>query len=688
MQMKTAPGGILNFRSALFLFGSVSALVGISCDNGSNSPAKTWECAVDKASVPDFSHTLGCKDDFDALASVPLDASIPGASSLKSVVDLADGGALYFQDSKEFKIHWAFTSTHLSGNGKPVVPSLSQFNTTEYFSPNRRFILGTLTRYDGPGIYAYEIAPYDNASAEMIATAFNKIVDACFCGDKLYFHPSSQAVEAEAKKLPASIKIITTEKLFEGIVYQPLNYATGIGRLVFTTAKKLETTYIGFRDIVVLDAVPNDISVTSGLITQEFQTPLSHINVLAQNRGIPNMGLKGAVKDSTLLALKGKWVKLTVGPNAYSVTEVTQAEADAWWEAHKPTAVSIAHLDTTAKELLDVGDILDLTLGLGEAIKKAIPSYGGKATNYGTFPHMDTTQIKFHKAFGIPVFYYWQHMQHHGFNDSVDKWMADPKFTGDPAERDKRLAWLRTAIRSAPLDSAFAAAVKKKVLESFPGVNRIRFRSSTNAEDLEGFTGAGLYESHAGLLDDSVKTIYDALKNVWSGVWFFRSFEERTYRSIDHKSVGMALLVHPAFPAEEANGVASTANPFDEEGVEPGFYVNTQVGGDEEVVAPSAGTTTDQFIYHYDMPGQPIVFIAHSSLLPKGSTVLTVAQTHLLGMALKEIQKYYQPLYGKDPNKWWGMEVDFKLDQPLDDPNGEPIILIKQARPYPGFSKQ
>ena len=666
-----------------------ASLAAVSCkDSSSTGPEKEWKCAVDAAATPDFSPTLGCTEDFDALASVSIDPNNPGAVSLKSVIDLADAGKLYFQNSKEFKIHWEFTSSHLSGDGMPIVPALSTFNTTEYYSPNRRFILGTLTRYPGPGIYAYEIAPYDNASADMILTAYEKIQDACFCGDNLYFHPNSQAVETEAKKLPASVKIITTDKLFEGLVYQPLNYATGIGRLVFTTAKKLEKEYIGFRDIVVLDVVPNDISVTSGLITQEFQTPLSHINVLAQNRGIPNMGLKGAVTNSALLALKGKWVKLVVGPSEYTISEVTQEEADAWWEAHKPTAVSIARMDTSAKELLDVGDILDLKLGLGQAIKQAIPAYGGKATNYGTFPHMDTTQIKFHKAFGIPVFYYWQHMQQHGFNDSVDKWLADPKFTGDPAERDKRLKWLREAIRSASLDSAFAADVKKKILETLPGVNRIRFRSSTNAEDLDGFTGAGLYESHYGLMDDPVKTIYDALKNVWSGVWFFRSFEERTFRSIEHKSVGMALLVHPAYPEEEANGVASTANPFDLEGLEPGFYVNTQTGGDEEVVAPSPGVTTDQFIYHFDMPGQPIVFISHSTLVPKGSTVLTASQTHLLGMALKEIQRYYQPLYGKDPSKWWGMEVDFKLDQPMDDPTGAPIILIKQARPYPGLSKQ
>ena len=57
----------------------------------------------------------------------------------------------------------------------------------------------------------------------------------------------------------------------------------------------------------------------------------------------------------------------------------------------------------------------------------------------------------------------------------------------------------------------------------------------------------------------------------------------------------MALLVHHNFPDEAANGVAVTANPFDPSGLEPGFYVNVQQGGDAEVVAPPPGVTSDEF---------------------------------------------------------------------------------------------
>jgi hypothetical protein len=88
------------------------------------------------------------------------------------------------------------------------------------------------------------------------------------------------------------------------------------------------------------------------------------------------------------------------------------------------------------------------------------------------------------------------------------------------------------------------------------------------------------------------------------------------------------------------------------------------------------------------MPGQPIVFIAGSNLVPAGQRVLTPEQTYALGTALKEIHRFFQPLYGATPGKWWAMDTEFKLDQKAGDPDGEPVIIMKQARPYPGWGKQ
>ena len=670
----TSPAGL----SVLFAL----ALLASSCgdrDHSTTGPESREEaCTITAGEDPDFSTVLGCESDFTALASQPLDASIPGAISAKTVIDRADANTLYFQNSRRYPIHWDFTSALLSGGGRPIVPALSQFNLTEYYDPDRRFVLGALTRYDGPGLWTYEIAPYDNASIEMISAAYGQIAAACFCGDELYFHPTSQAVGQEAGDLPGWVKVVTTDELYAGIDYQALNYGTSMGRLVFITAEELETEFVGFRDIVVIDQVPNDISVVAGIITQAFQTPLAHVNVLSQNRGTPNMALRGAWSSAELLALDGRWVRLQVGPFAYSVSEVTKEEADAWWESNQLDEVTVPSLALEVRDLRDIEDVLDLD----GALAMAIPAFGGKASHFAAFPHMDNDRVPFPRAFAVPVFYYWQFMEQNGFLDEVSQMLADPAFQDDPAVRDQRLGDLRGAMRQAPVDPDFEAALLARLDLDYPGV-RMRFRSSTNAEDLDGFTGAGLYTSKSGDPNDPDRPVLDAVRRVWASVWNFRAFEERSFRGIDHRAVGMALLVHNSFPDEEANGVGITANPFDESGLEPGFYINVQVG-EESVVQPEPGVTSDQFIYQFELPGQPIIFIAHSSLTSDGAPVLTRVQTHALGIALKEIHDFFFPVYGD--RGWYAMDTEFKFDQPVGaNPGEKPVLFIKQARPYPGL---
>jgi pyruvate, water dikinase len=659
----------------------------ISCIDPVSDPdtepdQKEWACVIED-NDPDFSYAIGCETDFKALASEPLDASIPGAISGKTVIDQDDPDVpLYFQNSKKYQIHHDFCSAKLSGaNDLPIVPDLGAFSG-QYTNDDRRFILGAITYYQGPGVWVYEIAPYDNASADQIEFAFNRIRDSVFFGDSLYFHPSSTEGEAVAKNLSDSIPIMLTDSLFKAIDYQALNYGTSYGKLLFVTADELATAYVNFRDIVVLDKVPNDISVTCGIVTEMFQTPLAHINVLSQNRGTPNMGLRGAFTNDSLLALKGKWVKYTVGPSDWSITEATQEEADAWWEENQPDAVGIAAMDLITRELRDIEDILPLDrMSLGEAIDSAIPAFGGKASHFASFPHMDTTKVPYPKAFAVPVYYYWQFMEQNGFNTWVADMLADNTFNTDPKTRDETLEKLRDSMMVAPLDSAFEEQLFTKLNTDFNGV-RMRFRSSTNAEDLDGFTGAGLYTSKSGWDRASVR---DAIREVWASVWFFRAFEERSYRRIQHESVGMALLVHRSFPTEEANGVAITANIYDESGNEPAFYINVQDGG-LSVVLPDPDITTDQIVYYFYMKGEPIEYRGHSSEVPQDSTVLTKRQIHTLGVALNEIHNFFKPLYGNDPNKWYAMDTEFKFDQPLDDPDGEPVLFMKQARPYPGLN--
>jgi len=661
---------------------SIAAILLCACGGASDDDQVTeGPCRIADA-APDSLGTIVCRADFDALASQPIDATLPGARSLKVVLDRVDGDALYFQNSVRYAIHYDFVSSHLSGDGLPVVGTLAEFNAAMYFTPDRRFLLGAVTYYEQPQRWALELSPYDTASAELIELLFETVERNAYFGPDLAFHPTSEALEAVAAELPDSVPIVTTDELYAGIDYQPLSLGTAVGRLHLTTAAALETTYVSWQDIVVLDQAPNDISVVQGIITQEFQTPLSHINVLSRNRGTPNMGLRDALANTALAALDGELVKLTVTLDDWSIETVTEAEAETWWAEHAPEPVTLPALDLGRTALLDIEDVTDEASDgttLRDAIKAAVVAYGGKAAHYSLLYR--TPEVPIRRAFAIPVFYYDQFMRENGFYDRVDALLADPTFTTDPATRDAALATLRADMQVAPLNADFLAALRPKVAEYGAGTEKLRFRSSSNSEDLDGFPCAGCYNSYSGLVSDP-DDIAAAIRQVFADVWQFRTFEERSYYGVAHDSVGMALLVHPNFPDEEANGVAVTANPFDSSGLDPAFYVNVQYGGDVEVVAPPAGVTSDQLLYYFAQPNQPVTYLTHSSLI--STTVLSAAQLHELGVALAAIHDRFSAAYGPAAGNdgWYAMDVEFKYDND-EDPSAPPSLYVKQARPYP-----
>lgn len=638
--------------------------------------------------TPDFLSELGCLEDFERMAS-----HTAAGPSVKVIVDRfapTESGQeypVYFINSERYGLHYDFAvdPKHLNVGPQgllPTVGTLEEFNATEYTSPARRFLLGALTYYRDTDTWAYELAPNDAASAELILTAWDLVEKHTWVGLEMKLHTTSDPIAEEAKQLPEDVETIPTSELINQ-TYQPLNLAESIGSLRFVTAQELEdqTQYVDFQDIVVLDHVPNDISVTLGIITSDFQTPLAHINVLSQNRGTPNMALKGAFEDETLRALENQWVRLDVAQDAYQIEAVSAEVAADWWEAHRPAVVAVPNVNKDETELRDIGKLVDLEAdSIKDAVKKATLAFGGKAAHYGALSHVEGLPVL--KAFAIPVHYYFEFMERHGFDEQVAALLADSEFQSSPKVRDERLEELRDAIKAAPMDPEFMANLRTKLNRDFPG-ERMRFRSSTNAEDLEGFTGAGLYTSktgdESGTNPDPDESYDNAIRKVWASVWYFRAFEERRYRGIAHEDVGMALLVHRSFPDEFANGVALTNNPFDKTGAFPAFYINVQ-RGEESVVLPPPGQTTDAYLHHWDADGQRVQYLSHSNstLVGAKETVLTTSQINELGAALARIRNFFAPAYANGPN-WWAMDVEFKFDPA---PGQCPQLFVKQARPF------
>src|SRR4051794_1372477 len=124
----------------------VCGALATSCSNSSGSggaPTSVVEgvCNIDPSDISNgtastqFLESIDCSADFRAMGSEPIDASIPGARSVKVILDTADSNHQYFQNSVLYQVHYDFASSHLSGNGLPVVPSLAEFNTSQYYQP-------------------------------------------------------------------------------------------------------------------------------------------------------------------------------------------------------------------------------------------------------------------------------------------------------------------------------------------------------------------------------------------------------------------------------------------------------------------------------------------------------------------------------------------------------------------------
>ena len=321
-------------------------------------------------------------------------------------------------------------------------------------------------------------------------------------------------------------------------------------------------------------------------------------------------------------------------------------------------------------------------------INRALKGYGGKTTNYSILAQAGLPTLK---AFGIPIYYYDKFMRYNGFYDVVDGFLRDESFNNDAHVREIKLQQLRNAMMSGVIDPGLQDELKARLARDFTGTDGkplvMRFRTSTNSEDLAGFPCSGCYNSQKGDPADW-EDVLIAIRAAYSTAWLFRTFEERNYYRVDQKSLGMGLLVHAHFPStsDTANGVAVTTNPYDANQVDAeAYYINVEYGGSASVVALPTGVTTDEFLYFVGANRTPTVYLAHSNVLPAGTkTVLSLSQIADLAGALTSIKNVFRKAY-TEPAGWYAMVIELKFSalDVVGNPTKEPLLWIKEARPYP-----
>jgi hypothetical protein len=457
--------------------------------------------------------------------------------------------------------------------------------------------------------------------------------------------------------------------LYAGQNYQALNLEENYGFLRKVDISDLTTAYLGRHDLILLNGIPNDVSVVAGIITTEFQTTLSHINILSHNRQTPNMALKDGWTNPGLDSLLGELVYLKVGSDLFNIRKANIEEATAFWNQREPQTTTVLEKDTETSGLIELSN---------ESIS-SVKTIGGKAANFAELVNLDSIPLP-ENYFAIPFYYYQQHLIIHGIDTVIQNALTNETFISNQDYRSNKLAEIRDMITGAPLDPELLETVLDRI-HHFSDFSSYKFRSSTNAEDLEGFNGAGLYDSFAAKKGSSTKTVDNAIKQVWASLWNLRAFDERDYYKIDENSVAMGVLVHRSFPDEDANGVIITRNLYNGN---HGYIINVQYK-DYSIVYPEPGIMTDQIItYTINLDNQKytIEYLSQSNL-PElgGETVLTDDEIYEIADYCTLIKNHY---YYDLPNNCncgyesFAVDIEFKLDSKVENRK----IYIKQARIY------
>lgn len=610
-----------------------------------------------------FFNELLNKSAFNVLKSSPAKSHLGDIESIKAIIDKNEE-KVYFINTKKYDDHYFFSRAQLNYR-----LSHSQFVAEQYQNhPNRYLFPITINYFKALDLYTFEFFSGDGATCNDVQWCFEQLKKNSYFDDKLLFYSTNDSWKN------CTTPSITPNELFEGQNYQALNIAEGYGYLQQVDHTLIGQTDLQRHDIVLTNGIPIDIPVISGIITTEFQTPLSHINVLSHNRGTPNMALKDGYSNPNLLPFLGELIHLEVLSDSFIVSMATIQEATYFWNKNEPQTTTVLQIDTSYHNLVN----------LRQANINDVKMIGGKAANFAELDRaFDSSPLDSpvpENAFAIPFFYYQEHIRNHDLQTYIDDMLNDSLFKANSIVRRNMLKALQGRIIAAPINQQLLDSTIKW-LEKAPGFTSYKFRSSTNAEDLEGFNGAGLYSSYGGKLNSKSKPIDLAIKRVWASLWNFTAFEERTYFKIDHASTAMGVLVHRSFPDEDANGVVITKNLFNQNHA---YVVNVQFD-DISVVDPEPGIIQDQVIlYTFSLSGKEAYTIEYNSFSnAKGNHpnhVMTDSELRYLGDHLYVIKQYfYQHVYhcNCDYNNF-GLDIEFKLDSSVSPRK----LYIKQVRPF------
>lgn len=602
-----------------------------------------------------FSATLANYEAYKTFRGKPLSDKFSNIESVKIVYDLKRKKMYYFNSSL-ILLHYDFVTNYLGYDKGVEIFNNDNYSDTE---KDREYLLGNLNHIKGTDKWIFELAASDHMPVALIERFYNLIVQSTFIKNDLKFYLNNPEKMEWFQQQKFKIPCVKSDYIFNEVTYQEVISGSNIGMLKQYKLKDLETIKPKVDEIIVLDGTPDILPNVKGIIVNELQTPLSHLVLLGKNRKIPIMAYTNAFKDYNIKRLLSKKVELKIEIDTFYIKETNK---------------KITEKSNSKKKQLNIDNSFTDLINLNTIPKKGVNYIGSKAQNMAYLIAI-SKDIPFktpEDAYAIPFYFYTKHVQKKSISPLIIQLLSYPH-KDSSVWISKQLKKIRDAIKKEPIDpeliTKLNAAFKNAAFKNF------RFRSSTNAEDLDDFNGAGLYDSKTGILGDTIKTFEKAIKQVWASTWNDASYNERELFGIDQQNIAMGVLVHRSFPDELANGVIITKNIFRKNF--PGITVNIQKG-ENSVVKPEKGEVCEQFVaYHFNDGKDDTDFdvdYTSNSNLNNNEPLLSQKEMSRLYTVSQKIETRMYRYWRK--NRYHPVDIEFKIVGENRD------LYIKQVRPF------
>lgn len=512
-----------------------------------------------------------------------------------------------------------------------------------YTGKDRSIFYGTLVQYNS-SIFAVQLNPADPADDfESTILPNIKLIQANMY-TKVLFHPVSPAQRKNAK----GVELICNEDLFKTVTY--LAVVRGVARGTFRAIKtEQDLEQVECSDILLLSFIPNQLPPCAAVITSDILPPLCHVSLLCQNRNTP-LAYIGAQPLNRLQFFDCMEAQVIIDTSYFGYAPHRLCKMSKLNKQTTVTSVKVTKPMHSNKELVTIQN----------KVRHSLSEIGAKA--YQLFQiQRDDIVTNVDKSFVIPFSWYVQ--------ATANIVTAQDKYTSDDAKK------ISAAIMNCTVPQELIEIVLAQMATM--NISQAIFRSSTNAEDLAGFNGAGLYVSKV-VKEISAASVENAIRLVWASLWSKNAVMEREYFHMHSKTstVAMAILVQPYLDQSNiiANGVCLTRNPIVPDKI--GCYVCSYPGTEVRATDYKVGYMPEQLIVHQSLYKGAVDFELYQ-MCSTGEPVLSEPDAALLSTVASDLHKQ---VLKTDilPNNKQAMDIEFLIR----DAGTSHELIILQARPF------